>query len=245
MINEVLKNTLELTLVHYREELSSTQDAAREIKAKPPYLVWAKRQLEGRGRLGRTWLSPDGGLYFTLVVRKIKESWALPLVSAYLVMNELSGLVDGLSLKWPNDILFGHSKLAGILAEAWKFSDENVIGIGVGVNVNQSWLSGDFSVPATSLFMLTGRLFDLGNVLRILTSCVMDGVNRLKAEGFSGFHAEIRDALIRSDQPVRFYRKEEILTGRLYDMSVEGNGFIETSGGEKLELSLSHIMGLE
>ncbi len=124
--------------VVYLAEAASTQDAARELAeagAVEGALVVAERQTAGRGRRGRTWLSPAGGLYFSLVLRPELPLAALPLVSlaAGAALAKAAG-VGG--LKWPNDLLAPDGrKLAGVLVEADLRGEEvRYLVLGVGVN---------------------------------------------------------------------------------------------------------------
>lgn len=237
----------ELGLYHVElhEEVSSTQDVARNCSMPPPYLVAARSQTKGRGRMGRTWVSEPGGLYFTLVTEPVPESWAVPLVCAHLVREELLGQVDCLTLKWPNDILHREGKLAGVMVECWDDGacGQSRLGIGIGVNVNQEWARGTYDVAATSLFMLSGRIFDLERMLCSLTRVLMRGVDELGEKGFVGFHPRVREVLLASRQPVKFIRGGQLVTAELYDIDTRGNGLVLTSDGERVELSLAHLAG--
>lgn len=123
-------------------ECDSTMDRAHAL-ARPAdgggsvegTLVFAARQRKGRGRLGRTWESPEGGAYFSLILKPTRPPEEIPqlsLVAGLCVakaIHELTGLVP--SIRWPNDLLLKERKVAGILVEA---KDGAVI-LGVGINV--------------------------------------------------------------------------------------------------------------
>ena len=123
-------------------ETGSTNDDARSLArggAPEGSVVLAARQSAGRGRLGRTWTSLDGGAYLSVVLRPA----VAPVEVASLALAVALGVVRGLEslgahplLKWPNDVLLGGGKLAGILLEMSAESDavEWVIA-GVGLNV--------------------------------------------------------------------------------------------------------------
>jgi BirA family biotin operon repressor/biotin-[acetyl-CoA-carboxylase] ligase len=110
--------------IHYFEETTSTMDEAMALARKgcPDFTVAvAQRQTRGRGRMQRTWLSADGGLYFTVVVRP-----DIPMMLAGLV--NLAAAIDmadllrsmhrvDAQLKWPNDILVGNHKICGIVPD--------------------------------------------------------------------------------------------------------------------------------
>lgn len=122
-----------------------------------------EEQTEGRGRLGRSWLSPPGmSLLFSLLLEPPVETARLPELT--LVAGEagaeaiarVTGLAPGIKL--PNDILVGGRKTAGILAEAR--DGRVVLGIGVNVNVPALDLPQDIDPPATSLLLETGGEVD-------------------------------------------------------------------------------------
>ena len=119
----------------------------------------AEEQQAGRGRLGRTWVSPPrAALMFSLLLRPrgippARRGW-LPLLAGVAVATALRSVaaVDA-QLKWPNDILVGAAKLGGILAEA--AGDAVVIGIGLNVSTEAAELPppGPGALPATSLLL--------------------------------------------------------------------------------------------
>jgi BirA family biotin operon repressor/biotin-[acetyl-CoA-carboxylase] ligase len=123
----------------------------------------AEEQTEGRGRLGRTWLSPPGvSLLFSLLLEPPVETVRLPELTlvAGQACAEAIAKVTGLTpeIKLPNDVLVGGRKTAGILAEAR--DGRVVLGIGVNVNVPAAGLPQGIDPPATSLLLETGHEID-------------------------------------------------------------------------------------
>jgi BirA family biotin operon repressor/biotin-[acetyl-CoA-carboxylase] ligase len=128
--------------LEYRAVLGSTQDLARRVAqagATEGTVVLAGRQTAGRGRLGRSFISPRGGLYLTVVLRPTLEHLRpLPIIAALAVARGLER-VAGLrtALKWPNDVLVGGRKICGILVESDLMGQTvNYVLLGIGVNVN-------------------------------------------------------------------------------------------------------------
>jgi BirA family biotin operon repressor/biotin-[acetyl-CoA-carboxylase] ligase len=149
--------------IHYFQETGSTMDEAMVMARKGCIdftVVVAQRQTCGRGRMQRTWLSADGGLYFTVVVRP-----DIPMVLAGLV--NLAAAVDMANLlrslyqvdaclKWPNDILVDQYKLCGVLSQMEGEGDQVAhMNIGIGLNVNNAPQTE--SPMAISLKALVGR----------------------------------------------------------------------------------------
>ncbi len=116
------------------DEVGSTSDIARECPGWSA--ISAKRQMKGRGRTGRAWISDEGGLWLSAVIPTPGELslWQiLPLGVGWALMEVLRGLgVKDVRLRWPNDIMIGRRKLAGLLVE--RFHDDRVV-LGIGMNV--------------------------------------------------------------------------------------------------------------
>lgn len=124
----------------------------------PQAMILAREQFAGRGRNERTWSSPpDKGIYSTtLITRPARELALIPLAMANIVASYLreTFAIDA-RIKWPNDILVGGKKIAGILTEA-RVQDERVfVMIGIGVNV-EPW-ADDTRPNATSISENTSR----------------------------------------------------------------------------------------
>jgi BirA family biotin operon repressor/biotin-[acetyl-CoA-carboxylase] ligase len=112
-------------------------------------LVFAARQEQGRGRLGRTWVSPEGGAYCSIMLRPTRSPAEIPQLSLVAglataeAIRELTGLSP--SIRWPNDVLINDLKVAGILVEA----RNNAVVVGIGINVTTD--PADLPPNSTSL----------------------------------------------------------------------------------------------
>ena len=131
-------------------------------------LVVAGEQTSGRGRLGRRWFAPAGtSLLCSLQLRPAVPSERLPELTgvAARACAETIAALTGLepALKFPNDVLVGGRKVAGILAEARE--ERVVLGVGVNVNVPAAELPQEVDLPATSLLVETGRELDRAELL--------------------------------------------------------------------------------
>src|SRR2546423_7378341 len=127
------------------EVLGSTNAEALNLarRGEPgPLWVTARRQTAGRGRRGRTWISPPGNLYATLLLTAPAppERWPqLSFVAALAIHDAViaiaAGLAPRLAIKWPNDLLLDGAKFAGILIEGQGGGDaSNAVAVGIGVN---------------------------------------------------------------------------------------------------------------
>ncbi|MBP0445678.1 biotin--[acetyl-CoA-carboxylase] ligase [Roseomonas sp. SSH11] len=129
--------------LHIHDELPSTADvirAAGEGGEAERLAVLARRQSAGRGTQGRSWVSPEGNLYLSLLLRPECLARDVPqwgLLAAVAVHEALQAHAGpGLSLKWPNDLLLGGAKCAGILTEAGIGGDGRLSWLSLGIGVN-------------------------------------------------------------------------------------------------------------
>ena len=132
----------------YLKKVDSTNNFASELVSSKEKrykdfngtVVLAETQKKGRGRFERVWLSPQGGLWFTIILKTTLEEKNLPEVTLIAAYSIASVLITEYNLKatikWPNDIYYERSKLGGILTEVEKIKDDIFLIIGIGINVN-------------------------------------------------------------------------------------------------------------
>lgn len=133
----------------FLDKVSSTQDYIKNclFKGKKNIAVLAKIQDNGRGRRGREWKSPEGGLWFSFDTEIIEEVVTLTAgVAAYKACVEEYDCE--LEIKWPNDLILNGRKIAGILCE--KFEDRVIIGIGVNTNTSVTEIENSISFISTT-----------------------------------------------------------------------------------------------
>lgn len=157
-------------VIYRLETVSTNGDAVRLAEEGAPEgtVVIADAQSGGKGRLGRTWESPAGcNLYSSFVVRPPvppHHATHLTFLAALAVFDAIESVAAiRPSLKWPNDLLIGGRKCAGLLNEMSAESDRIryvVLGIGVNLNMSPADFPGDLRQPATSLSIETGREVD-------------------------------------------------------------------------------------
>jgi BirA family biotin operon repressor/biotin-[acetyl-CoA-carboxylase] ligase len=179
------------------DEVTSTQDVVIEAaKSGEPegYAVMARRQTQGRGRTGRTWISPgEKNLALSVLLRPTIEPAGAPLIgllASVAVANALDDMARfRTSLKWPNDVLVNGQKTAGILSEAEMTADKiEFVAVGVGVNVNseRADFPAEFRNDLTSMKMAAQRHFAPEDVARFILE-EMDRLDRRLNEEGPGF----------------------------------------------------------
>ncbi|MFJ4197945.1 bifunctional biotin--[acetyl-CoA-carboxylase] ligase/biotin operon repressor BirA [Pseudomonas sp. NPDC089534] len=188
---------------------STNAEALRAIEqGRPaPFLVLAERQLAGRGRRGRKWVSPFAeNLYYSLVLRidgGMRQLEGLSLVVGLAVLQALRKLgVPGLGLKWPNDVLVGRKKIAGILLEiVGDPADVCHVVLGIGINVNMQ-VADEVDQQWTSMRLESGKNHDRNLLLVELSHQLQTYLRRHQVEGFSVLQAEWESNHLWQDQPV-------------------------------------------
>lgn len=221
------------------DRVSSSNDEAKrraEEGAEDGTLVWAREQLEGRGRQGRTWSSPPGNLYLSMVLRPDCS----PAEAAQLGFVAALGLGGGVGsvappmvevrYKWPNDVLFNRRKGAGILLESRMDASGGVDWLVLGLGVNVTSFPEDAAFPATSLeFEGAPPEVDAVSLLEAFARHFLTWSNRWLEDGF----APIREAWLN-----HAYGLGEILQARLPGETLSGRfRDLDDSGALQLELA--------
>lgn len=182
------------------QETTSTNDVVEKLArdgVKEGVVVFAESQTQGRGRLGRKWISPAGkGLWFSILLRpdlRPQEATQLTIAAATALWRAIHA-ETGLSaeIKWPNDLLFRGKKVAGILTEISAELDQvKYLILGVGVDVNQA--ANDF--PPDVRKLATSLRAELGEpLLRAdLATAILRELDRDYARVCAGRFAEVAD----------------------------------------------------
>jgi BirA family biotin operon repressor/biotin-[acetyl-CoA-carboxylase] ligase len=226
------------------EEVASTQDIARKLAQEGdpgPVAVMALRQTSGRGRSGRSWISPPGKNLALSVLLKPKlapqEAPLMGLLASLAVAAALDAKgVPSVALKWPNDVLVEGRKIAGILPEASvKGNTLEFVIIGIGLNVNSRF--SDFPIElhdsVTSVLLATGEKWDVGDAAHGLLQEMDALYDRVNKEG-CGF--------VPSLWETRWAHKGRILTrdgleGRAEGIGPLGSLILRTTDGRRLEIN--------
>jgi len=160
--------------IYAYDTVKSTNDLAKEKAPglKNGDIIWALSQTSGRGKGKRSWYSPKGGLWFSIVFkpqRLSKDPNVYTKMASIAVVNVLKRFkVKEVGVKWPNDIYHGKEKLGGILTEILSQGKNHTVIVGVGLNVNNE-LPEDLP-NVTSLFKITGEKISVPQLLKRVSS---------------------------------------------------------------------------
>jgi len=220
--------------IHYFPEIGSTMDVARELAKKGAgegTIVIAEAQTRGRGRLSREWLSPEGGIYFTLIFRpKISPAYAsrinlMASVAVATTIRKLFGL--NAELKWPNDVLIEGRKVCGILAEMDAEMDVvNFVNVGIGINANTS--IPQFEKTVTSLKDALGREVSRKEFLSVL---LMEIERRQPLLMKADLLEEWKKLSATLNKDVRIVAADEVIVGRASDIDTTGALIVKERNG--------------
>ena len=241
----VAASTLDqLDTIHVFHELDSTNNWLREqcLNGAPSGTVClAEMQHAGRGRRGRHWVSPyAANLYLSLLWRSpagAASLGGLSLVTGIAVLRHLQTLgIESAGLKWPNDILAGQQKLAGILIDvAGEASGPCAVIIGIGVNVCMPPLAGaDIDQSWTDLQRLSGRNDLSRNRLAAgLLDQLLPAIATFEAQGLQPFLPEWRRYDIVDGCRINLQLPNETVSGTACGIDAGGALLVDTASGRR------------
>jgi len=223
--------------IHYIERCTSTQDVAEDLaRAQAPEgtVIVAEEMSCGRGRLGRKWFAPRGGLWFTIILRPgaIERLHLLSLAAGVAVaeaLNEMYSVSAG--LKWPNDVVVGGKKLCGILVEAKAEADRVLyVLLGIGINVNND-IPPELRDQAIALREVLGRNVPRVELLRGVLISFAKWYSALKGRRYR----DIVDAWKRHSATLGKRVRARLVTGEVVEgiaIDVDGYGRLVMRGDD-------------
>jgi BirA family biotin operon repressor/biotin-[acetyl-CoA-carboxylase] ligase len=237
-----LLNTQDLgQTLHCSDELPSTNDRARELAdagASHGEVVVAESQSAGRGRRGRNWASPPGrNLYLSVILRPNLPPQRAPeitLVASVAACDACRKAGVEVGIKWPNDLLVGGRKVAGILTELSAEPDlVHWVVLGIGVNLNSG--PGDFPAElrgqATSLSIERGQPVPRALFAAALLSELEQWLDRHAAEGFGPIREAWRERSVTLGREVRVDAEGGEISGVAEDIDASGALLVRGKSG--------------
>ncbi|MBF8758351.1 bifunctional biotin--[acetyl-CoA-carboxylase] ligase/biotin operon repressor BirA [Pseudomonas guariconensis] len=203
-----------------------------------PFLVLAEQQTAGRGRRGRQWVSPFAeNLYYSLVLRVeggMRQLEGLSLVVGLAVMRTLQAFgLSGVGLKWPNDLLVGERKIAGILLElVGDPADVCHVVLGIGINVNMQ-SNDQVDQQWTSMKRETGVSIDRNRLVAQLNHQLQHELARHRRYGFAAFQEEWEYANLWQGRKVSLIAGINRIDGIVLGVDGQGALRLDVDGVEK------------
>jgi BirA family transcriptional regulator, biotin operon repressor / biotin---[acetyl-CoA-carboxylase] ligase len=229
--------------IHYFKELDSTNSHARrmaEQRAQEGEVVIAESQTHGRGRLGRRWVSPPYvNLYLSVILRPTLPPIDAPqitLMAAVALADALAVFIPVLpAIKWPNDILAGGKKLAGVLTESachGERIDFVILGIGVNINYPVESMPAAIQKRATSMISFTGTNVSRESVVRRLIQDLDRCYGELEEMGFQTVAPRWEARFELRGKKVRVEMTDRIIIGTARGIDRDGALLVQNGRGE-------------
>lgn len=227
--------------IYYYDAVTSTMEIAKRLAREgvaEGATIIANKQTAGRGRLDRTWLSPDENIAMSIVLRpSLKDLPKLIMVASVAVLRaikEVTGIKP--QIKWPNDIMIKGKKVCGILIENEVKGERvsfSVIGIGINANLNPSDIP-EISTMATSLAQELGREVPRAE----LTCAVLSKLEELylQAQSSTSVYREWQESMETLGKLVRVQFGTSIEQGKAEAVTEAGNLILRHSDGHISEI---------
>lgn len=232
--------------IHFSLGSTNTEAMNKASNGFESYLVMTEHQSQGRGRRGRSWISPFGhNLYMSMLwpfQGGIAALEGLSLVCALAVKRALlRQSYNAVGVKWPNDVLFERQKLAGILLEvSGDVSGPCKVVIGIGLNIDMPLLAGRaIDQPFSDLKAIRDEPVDRNRLASILVSELVALVRIFQTDGFKPFQEEWQLADVYLGQAVEVHSGQHVQPGICRGVDEVGRLILETTEGFK------HIAGGE
>lgn len=244
--------------VLYFDTIDSTNTKAQELAEKgypSGTLVVADKQESGKGRRGRSWVSPSGtGIFMTLMIKpdiNPNNASMLTLVAALAVAKAITSVTGEEALiKWPNDIVVNGKKVCGILTEMnAQFDYINHIVVGIGINVHNESFPEEISQMASSLMIEAGgKRFHRAQIIAEAMSYFEQYYDTfLKTQDLSALVREYDELLVNRNKSVRVLDPKEPFDGKAMGITPKGELIVDTWESRKLvssgEVSVRGIYG--
>lgn len=211
-------------------ECGSTFNEARHEGAWT--VVRTVRQVSGRGRFNRTWFGEPGGMWATFnVPLEGAQPWGLlPLVAGVAIMRALHGYaIPGLRLRWPNDVLVGRAKLAGILVERPR-AELGSIGIGLNMHNDVQSLAGRVQDPPARLADLVQDCPTVEAFTAELAGCIATVFAEFVQGGLDALAPELQQAW-GDPRPVEAQTDDGCICGLFLGVQADGSPILRTASG--------------
>jgi BirA family transcriptional regulator, biotin operon repressor / biotin---[acetyl-CoA-carboxylase] ligase len=239
-------------LVAFDEIDSTNAEALRRMRQgeRGPLWITADRQSAGRGRRGRSWVSPAGNLYASLLLTEPGPAEYWPQLSFVAALAAHDAIVEVaaelkplLELKWPNDILLSGAKLAGILIEGEGREDEGGVAIGIGINCAAH--PPETTYPATDL-AASGASVASATLFAALSLKMLGRLAQWnRGEGFATIRTDWLARAAGVGQRIRVALADRELAGRFEGLDEAGALILIDPSGEATLVQAGDVIAFE
>ncbi len=200
-------------------EVDSTNEYIKQMLEASPEgtVVLADVQTAGRGRMGRNWYSPEGGLWMSVLLDHC-DNCLMPIAAGVAICEAFRPYDIRLNIKWPNDILLNRKKVAGILIE---IVNGRAI-LGMGINLNVTHFPDELKERASSIFMETKKHLNTQTLYQHLRLATDKYYSLLKEDKIDDLLVKWREHTIMLGQDVRIELPERVIVGKVLDIDRQG-----------------------
>ena len=237
------------------EEIDSTNDEARRLAeggAAHGAFIWAHRQLQGRGRQGREWVSHDGNLFVSVLLEpdcQVSRIPQLSFIAALAAAESIAPLLDDesrLRCKWPNDLLLDGKKLAGLLLESFETTNEygttkRWAVIGLGLNIDSCPDDPELNIPATYLKEAGVELVSAKIILSRFIHHFMEWYGVWQKKGFPAVRSAWLERACGLGEEIRVQQGQDELIGLFADVDAKGNLVLTLVDGSQTTISAGDV----
>ena len=221
------------------EKLDSTNEEAKRLAeggSSHGAVVWAKEQSDGRGRMGRDWVSDEGNLFvsFLLSPHEKKNLSNIIYITSCAIQKTLDAVFEGkkpVKFKWPNDVIVDGKKLGGVLIEKIEANDQTWLIVGIGINVNSA--PENVMYPATSLVDSGVEIISAKIVLTRLIHHFIEEYDEWIKSSAAGSISHWKENLEGIGQMVEVAIPGKIMAGKFHDVDEHGNMILELADGRR------------
>lgn len=228
------------------DRTDSTNTQARQLAedgAPHGTLVIADMQDGGKGRLGRTWISPAGeGIWMSFLLRPQISPLSASMLTLVMALAAEKGIREATGLesriKWPNDLVLNKKKICGILTEmSTEQMEIKYVIVGIGINVSQKEFPDELKKSGTSLYLETGEIFDRDRI----TAKIMEALEEyyevfVKTEDMSGLLEIYNEKLVNRKEEVCVLSPSGDFNGTACGINKNGGLIVRLEDGRETEV---------
>ncbi len=234
-------------LVAVDETGSTNDDAIQAARQGEPEgtLIWARRQTKGRGRRGRFWVSPDGNLHLSIVLRPgmaSNRAGEIAFVAALAAADACAVLAPNADIrcKWPNDVLADGRKVGGLLIESSIVADR-IDWLVVGIGLNLVAHPDDVEFPATDLALHAGRALAVEEGLQALAMAFAERYRLWREDGFAPVRAAWCARAAGLGAPIRVRLEAQELHGVFTGLDDDGALILSLADGKQQRITAGDV----
>ena len=231
-IKQVLQNE-GYEFKHY-ESVNSTMDTLKELfnYNKHKLFIIADKQVEGKGRRGSVWHSPNGNVYFSFSLEMlidIKDHFIINAAVALTIAKTIDYICNVSSnIKWPNDIIVNRKKISGILTEIIKQKNTNYVIIGVGINVESSPIISKYPTTFTKEI---NSSFEKINIIELFILNFFKKYKKIEYSVYDSILKEFKNKLLYLNENINLQLDgSKFVKGRFEDINLDGSIVINVNG---------------